>query len=386
MEKVAIVKGRKSPNESDVIEMVRRAIDLVGGISSIVKPGDKVVLKPNIVTGKATVGVTTDPRVVKALILMVQEANAREILVAEGAGYGSPTPEAFERSGIKNVAERLGAKVVDVDTDDVVEVAVPGPLILDKILVSKAFWECDAKINVPIMKTHDQMIVTLGMKNMKGVVPKPEKRRFHRIGLAKAIVDLNRAVRTDLTVVDGIVAMEGLGPGLGDPVEMDVVLAGKDVAAVDTIGIMAMGFNPSEIQYLKLAKEVGFGITDRDKIEVVGEPLETTARKFKPPPMDLAPTKGVTVIEKAACSACRGTIRSVFFDLERLGTRDKIQDLTIAVGPLVELSERPKGRPLIMGTCLTKYRNFGRFVVGCPPNNDQMIEAIHELCSIDRPG
>jgi len=385
MEKVAIVKGQSRPNESDVIAMVRRAVGLVGGVESVVRPGDRVVLKPNIVTDKATVGATTDPRVVKALIIMAHEANAREVLVAEGAGYGSPTLEAFERSGIKGVAESLGAKIIDVDTDDRVEVTVPDPLIVDRILVSRAFSESDVRINVPIMKTHDQMTVTLGMKNMKGVVPKPEKRRFHRVGLAKAIVDLNRAVHTNLTVVDGIIAMEGLGPGLGDPVEMDVIMAGKDVAAVDTIGIMAMGFDPDEIPYLKLAREVGFGTTDRDKIEVVGEPLEKIAKKFKPPPMDLVPTKGVKVIEKGACSACRGTIRSVFNDLQRLGTKDKIQDLTIAVGPLVELSERPGGRPLIMGTCLTKYRNLGRFVVGCPPNNDHMIEAIHELCSIDRP-
>ena len=383
MAKVSIVRGPRAPDSNAVLGMVRRAVDLVGGMDSIVSRGDTVALKPNVVTGKLSgPGVTTDPRVVEALIKLSMEAGAGEVLVVEGSGYGSPTSDALELSGTKEVAERNGAVLVDVDRDDVVEVDVPDPLILDKIPVSRCFYEADVRVNVPVMKTHDQMLMTLGMKNMKGVVQKPTKRLFHRIGLAKAIVDLNGAVPLDLTVVDAIHAMEGLGPSFGEIIEMDVVMAGRDVYSLDVVGAQAMGFRPEEVVYLKLAAGLGLLSLDGSGIEVVGEPLESVSRRFKRPPMELAPQEGITIVEKGACSACRGTIRSVFYDLEQMGRMDGVRDLVMLVGPQAELPDDLEQTPIIMGICLQHLRDEGRFVVGCPPNNDKMIEAIREMTGI----
>jgi len=363
--------------------MVRRAVDLVGGMDSIVSRGDTVALKPNVVTGKLSgPGVTTDPRVVEALIKLSMEAGAGEVLVVEGSGYGSPTSDALELSGTKEVAERNGAVLVDVDRDDVVEVEVPDPLILDKIPVSRRFYEADVRVNVPVMKTHDQMLMTLGMKNMKGVVPKPTKRLFHRIGLAKAIVDLNGAVPLDLTVVDAIHAMEGLGPSFGEIIEMDVVMAGRDVYSLDVVGAQVIGFRPEEVEYIKLAAGLGLISLDGSGIEVVGEPLASVSRSFKRPPMELAPQEGITIVEKGACSACRGTIRSVFYDLEQMGKMGDVRDLVMLVGPQAELPDDLDQTPIIMGICLQHLRDEGRYVVGCPPNNDKMIEAIREMTGI----
>jgi len=381
MPKVSIVKGPRQPDAVAILGMVRRAVDLVGGMADI-EEGCTVALKPNIVTGRLSGrGVTTDPRVIKALIRLALEAGAGEVLVVEGSGYGAPTAEAFELSGIREAAERGGAEVVDVDADDLVAVDVPDPLILSRVSVSRRFYEADVRVNVPVMKTHDQMLMTLGMKNMKGVIPKPQKRLFHRVGLAKAIVDLNKAVPVDLTVVDAIHAMEGLGPSFGDVVEMDIVMAGTDVYSLDVVGARVMGFSPDEIEYLKLAAEQGLVSLDGSGIEVVGEPIDAVARSFKRPPMDLAPQEGVTIIEKGACSACRGTIRSVFYDLEQMGLLGEIRGLVIVVGPQAEPPEGLGRRPLIMGTCLRHLEKAGRYVLGCPPNNDKMIEAIKELSS-----
>ncbi|MBS7631189.1 DUF362 domain-containing protein [Candidatus Bathyarchaeota archaeon] len=381
MHRVSIVRGGRAPSPASVESMVRDSIELLGGIKDFIKPGDTVALKPNVVTGRLSGrGVTTDPEVLKALIRLSYEGGAGKVFVVEGSGYGSPTMEALELSGVKDAAEACGARVVDVDSDDLVEVKVPNPLILDKIPVSKTFLESDVKINVPVMKTHDQMLMTLGMKNMKGIIPKPQKRLFHRIGLAKAIVDLNKAVPLDLTVVDAIYAMEGLGPSFGDIVEMSLILASRDVYSLDVIGSKVMGFDPEEVEYLKLASEQGLVKLDGSDIEVVGEPVERVARVFKKPPMDLAPQEGVRIIEKGACSACRGTIRSVFYDLEQIGLMKDIRDLTIIVGPQAGLPKDLDKTPLIMGTCLKHLENKGCYVIGCPPNNDQMIKAIRELC------
>lgn len=383
MPKVSIVKGPREPDAEAVLGMVRRAMDLVGGIDSIVAKGDAVALKPNVVTGKLSGrGVTTDPRIVEALLKLAFEGGAGEVLIVEGSGYGTPTSEALELSGMTEVAERNGASVIDVDEDEVVEVEVPDPLILDKIPVSRSFYEADVRVNVPVMKTHDQMLMTLGMKNMKGVIQKPSKRLFHRIGLAKAIVDLNRAVPLGLTVVDAINAMEGLGPSFGEIVEMDIVMASNDVYSLDVIGAQVMGFAPKEVEYLKLAAEKGLVSLDGAGIEVVGEPVASVAHGFKRPPMELSPQEGITIIEKGACSACRGTIRSVFFDLEQMGKMDEVRDLVMLVGPQAELPENLDQTPLIMGICLQHLKDEGRYVVGCPPNNDKMREAIQELTDI----
>jgi len=381
MSKVSIFKGPASPDSAAIIGMVRNAVNLVGGMDGIVEQGDTVALKPNIVTGRFSGrGVTTDPRVVEALIKLAFETGAGEVIVVEGSGYGSPTEEAFVLSGMRDVAERNGAEVVNVDVDDLVEVEVPDPLILGRVSVSRRFWEADVRVNTPVMKTHDQMLMTLGMKNLKGVVPKPQKRLFHRVGLAKAIVDLNKAVSLDLSVVDAVHAMEGLGPSFGDIVEMDIVMASTDVYGLDVVGAWVMGFSPEEVEYLKLASEQGLVSLDGSGIEVVGEPVSAVARSFKRPPMDLAPMEGVTIIEKGACSACRGTIRSVFFDLEQMGRLAEVRDLVIVVGPQAELPEGLQQKPLIMGTCLGRLAGEGRYVLGCPPNNDKMIEAVHHIC------
>ncbi|GAG47653.1 unnamed protein product, partial [marine sediment metagenome] len=101
MPKVSIVKGRESPDSAEILEMVRKAVDLLGGMADIVKEGDTVALKPNILTGKLSgPGVTTDPRVIEALIKLAFEAGAGRVQVVEGAGYGAPTSEALEMAGM----------------------------------------------------------------------------------------------------------------------------------------------------------------------------------------------------------------------------------------------------------------------------------------------
>ena len=383
MPKVSIVKC-ESPGPAEVLGMVRRALDLLGGVTDMVGEGDTVALKPNVLTGKLSgPGVTTDPRVVEALTKLAFEAGAGRVLIVEGSGYGAPTSEALEMAGMKEVAERNGAELVDVDLDEVVEVEVPRPLILEKIPVSRSFYEADVRVNLPVMKTHDQLIMTLGMKNMKGVIQKPTKRLFHRIGLAKAVVDLNKAVPLDLTVVDAIHAMEGLGPSFGRVFEMDVVMAGRDVYSLDVVGARVMGIPPAEIEYLKAAAGQGLVDLDGSGTEVVGEPVGAVSRKFEWPPMELSPQEGITIVEAGACSACRGTIRSVFHDFEQMGKMDEIRDLVMLVGPQAELPEDLEQRPLIMGVCLQHLRDEGRYVVGCPPNNDKMREAIMELTNAE---
>jgi uncharacterized protein (DUF362 family) len=382
MGKVSIVKNAKAPRDSDILKLVKKAIDLVGGLESVVKKGDVVALKPNVVTGGVSKpGIITDKRIVEAMIRLCRDAGASKVLVVEGSGYFTSTATALETSGIKAVAEAQGAEVVDVDRDKLVEIPVPRPLIIDKIPVSKAFMDADVRINLPIMKTHDQLLVTLGVKNLKGVIPKPWKRNFHKIGVVKAVVDLSRVVPVDLTVLDAINAMEGLGPSFGDIVPLNTVMASKDIWSLDLAASRVMGFEIEELDYLK--EGLRLGLYDPEKLEVVGEPIEAIARKFKRPPTDLEFGEGITVVSDGACSACRGTIHSVLYDLEQAKLMGEIRDLTIVVGANAKVPKGLKCTPVVMGTCLKAQEKEGIYVVGCPPNNDGMLAAIKKVCKLE---
>jgi uncharacterized protein (DUF362 family) len=360
---VSLVKAKKTPDDLGVSKLVHESINLVGGIEDVVGKGDIVALKPNIVTGRVSKpGVLTDKRVVEAVAKICIEAGAKKVKIVEGSGYFTPTDVAFEKSGYNELAKRIGVEIVDVDRDELVELDVPNSLIVNKIPVSKSFMEADVRINLPVMKTHDQLLVTLGVKNLKGVVPKPWKRNFHRIGVVKAIIDLSKVVPLDLTILDAINAMEGLGPSFGDIVPLNLIIASKDLWSLDVVASQVMGFKLEELDYLVEAKK--HSLFDTKKVTTVGSSIESVERSFKRPPTDLEFGPGISVVSGDACSACRGTIHSVVYDLEQLKLMGEIRDLYIVVGPNAKIPKGLKKTPIIMGTCLKGQEEQGCYVVG----------------------
>jgi Ni,Fe-hydrogenase III small subunit len=232
------------------------------------------------------------------------------------------------------------------------------------------------------MKTHDQLEVTLGVKNLKGILPKYLKRDFHKIGVVKGILDLNKAVTANLTVLDAIVAMEGLGPSFGPKVELNTVIASTNVYALDIVASKIMGFEPKELDYLVEAQNAGL-INLNLPMEVVGEPISSYRYIFERPPTGTEFAKGVTVITSGACSACHGTIHSVFYDLEQMQKMGEIRDLVIIVGNKAEKPENLHNKPVFMGVCQEQNSDLGCYVQGCPPNNDKLLAAIREVCMIE---
>lgn len=384
MSKVSVVRSKGKPSHKEVYDLVKESIDLLGGIEEFVKKGDTVALKPNIVTGRVErLGVTTDPRVVAAVIKLCKEAGASKMQVVEGAEYASKTDEAFVNSGIKEVIDELGAEMVDVDRNELVKLKVPEPLLLEEVEVSKEFMDADVRINIPVMKTHDQLDVTLGVKNLKGIIPKRDKSMFHKVGVVKGILDLNKAVTVDLTVLDCIVAMEGLGPALGPKVELNTIISSGNIFALDRVASRIMGFDESELDYLVHAAEAGLVDLDEEPV-VVGEPVESFTYKFERAPTGLNFAEGVQVITKGACSACHGTIHSVFYDLEQKGKMGDIKDLTIVVGTHAEVPDGLKNKPVILGICQDRNKEKGCYAQGCPPNNILLVNAIYEALNLNR--
>jgi uncharacterized protein (DUF362 family)/Pyruvate/2-oxoacid:ferredoxin oxidoreductase delta subunit len=278
--KVAIVKVPNINDEESICRSVRKAINLVDGIHNVVKCGDVVIIKPNFFGPRSSLhGATTSLTVIREVVNEVIECMA-EPIIAEGPFRFYNADLVFDMLGVRRFAQELGIKLVNLNKEVSVEVEVPSGKALKRIKVPKLVLNSDVLINVPKMKTHHLTTVTLGMKNLKGVLPGAEKQQSHIHGIHQSIVDINKVIKPDLTVVDGIVAMEGMGPTFGDPVELGLIVAGRNVIDVDRVCCEVMGIDPFHVEHLRIALEEGLG---SNNFEVVGESINSVRRRFRVP-------------------------------------------------------------------------------------------------------
>jgi len=269
--RVAIVKG-VSPVETTV-----KALEMLGSdVDSALSGKKPVLIKPNYINSRhPSTGITTDSRVVEGIVKFLRERRIENIIVGEGSGFGD-TFQAFKVAGVDAVAERWNVKLVDLNKDEFVEVNPPDALSLKKVKVAKTALESTI-ISVPKLKPHRQTTVTLSLKNMMGVLA--SKGSMHMGSLSKNIVDLASVLKPSLAVIDGIIASEGHETS-GNPVEMNLVIAGTDPVAVDAVGATVMGIEPTEIKHLVLAEKKGLGTCNLNEITILGENIEKVKRKF----------------------------------------------------------------------------------------------------------
>lgn len=384
---VSIVKRRGRTVEA----AVREAVELAGGLGKIVKRRSRVLVKPNLVRpSESGAGVTTDCRVTEAVTRLVLEERPARVVIGEGSAYGydyasarTDTLEAFKLSGTRDVAERLGVDLIDLNRDAVIEVEIPNHYVMDKVKIAKTAFESDVIISLPVLKVHSRTIVTLSLKNMKGVMPSMEKKKTHRLGLERAIIDLNTVVKPDFTVVDGLVGLGGLW-SKEDSENMNIILASQDPVAADSVGAKVMGFEPSKILKLELASEKGLGISDLQQIEVLGEQIASVAKRFLDPQKALAERyPGVLLFDEKACSACEGELQSPLFYIRSAGCVDALNGLVVLMGVQKDVPTVPD-KTVVMGRCVKEFKDRGFYVAGCPPRGWALTEAICEACGIDK--
>ena len=376
---VAIVKTAKRPDVPDVGEAVRRAVGLAGGLNGLASEGDLVLIKPNLVAvpSSADAGACTRSSVCKALADLVAELGARPV-IAESSARGVDTEEVMAVMGY-DLLRQQGYKVVDLKKTETVNVTVTGGRVLEKVSAFELAMEADAIISVPVMKTHDQTDVTLSLKNLKGLVTDAEKRRIHQLGLFEGVCDLNLLLRPAFAVVDAITGQEGLGPVYGLPVEMGLILAGRDLVAVDATASRIMGFNPQDIRLLRMAAERGIGVLAVDEIEVVGEKVENVQRRFmRMEEDDRIQVEEVQVIHaEGSCTGCRNGVLSSLFDMIQAGTIGRAHGMMIVTGGAVPPAGMTGEEVVPVGVCCPEWLKASpRYVKGCPPNNVDIVEAI----------
>ncbi len=269
--RVAVVKGERGH------EPVFKALDLVEYKHALGDCG-RVLIKVNFITDKTwETGATTDPMVVEAIILKLRDLSP-EVYVVESDATITNADKAFESTGMKEMCQRYDVECLNLrHVKDRVKIAIPDGEALQSIKVPRIVTE-SAIINVAKLKTHMSTKVTLGMKNLFGLLPDKFKGKYHMKGISKVIVDINRVLKPALTVIDGFKGMEGRGPTGGIPVKMDLIIAGKDVVATDAIACRIMGFEPMEITHIRKAFEKGLG--NVDDIEILGSRIDDVKRVF----------------------------------------------------------------------------------------------------------
>jgi uncharacterized protein (DUF362 family)/NAD-dependent dihydropyrimidine dehydrogenase PreA subunit len=268
---------------------VKKSIDLLGGIESIVKPQDKVLLKVNLLLpAKPEAAITTHPKIVEAMIKLVKSAGGVP-WVGDSSGGRGKTQEAFELSGITAVCKKHDAKIINFDTSKVHKMEIPKGKILKELYVASALFEADVVVCMPKLKTHALTLYTGAIKNMYGTVPGGKKALIHAITssdsekFAESLVDIFSKVPLHLSLMDGIVGMEGIGPNHGKPKKSNVLLAGCGALELDAVSSTIMGFEPKDIPTLRIAQERELGTIDLNKISILGENLENVKIDFKRP-------------------------------------------------------------------------------------------------------
>lgn len=329
----------------------------------------------------------THPEVVAAAIDAFREAGA-DVAVGESPITGVAALEALEISGITAVAEGRDCPLIDMDVRKHEAVDIPDGVAIKSLKVCKEITEFDIIVSIPVMKMHMHTGVTLSVKNMKGCLWRRSKVELHMLPklegyeekpLDIAIADMSSVLRPHLSIIDGTIGMEGLGPSAGNPKPLGVVLVGVDAFAVDSLACGLMGVSAHDINHLRIGAERGYGVIDLDQIDVHPQNWADVRDPFTPSPDKLSiEFAGFNILDEQSCSACQSTLlmflRKYGKQLREAMPDDK--DITIAIGK--GHKELPPGT-LCVGNCTAKHRNSCVFVSGCPPVASEILAMFNLL-------
>jgi uncharacterized protein (DUF362 family)/Pyruvate/2-oxoacid:ferredoxin oxidoreductase delta subunit len=287
MEKVVLL--RCNEYDVDLIEKnLREGFNLLGGESflrKLIPYNSKVLLKPNMLSIEAKGSpVVTHYAVFEAVIRIIKDYT-EYISFGDSPGFGD-SRKAAQKMGLMEVAERYGVEFDEFV--DSVHVKLDDSILCKSWNVAKAPYEADVVITLPKLKTHAMAYFTGAIKNQFGCIPGTQKATWHTRmpdanNFCKMLLDLNTVVRTNFAILDGIVAMEGNGPKNGEPHNMNTLIMGESVSAVDSVAVRLIGYdNPLDIPALKEAYDSKWGAVLSEDIEVLGEAMESLkAKNFK---------------------------------------------------------------------------------------------------------
>lgn len=278
--RVYIIKRKAEESNIEVVIRTLKEIPLNNYINN---SESSILINPNWVCSdhSDTGNVTSTETLEGIIIYLINEAmiNPEKIIVADGGELPSSSYEIVLKNNNVSKLEDYGIEVRDLNSDTMIEnVKVSGPLALKTVNIAKTAMDASCIISVPSLKTHSMAETTLSMKNMMGtILPKG----IMHSSLHKKIADLTSVLREKMKfqIIDGIIGSNGFELG-GSPVKMDLIIAGEDPVAVDTIGSKIIGYDQNTVKYLTYAEKKGLGTADLDNIEIIGKQIEEVYHKF----------------------------------------------------------------------------------------------------------
>lgn len=350
--------------------------------------GKRILIKPNV--GRIAPpdsGYNTHPEAVAAIIETLNKLGVEKIAVGESPIVGVDVYEAFKRAGFTEMTARYGVELIDFNSKPPITKNIPHPRIITETKICQQVYDFDVLISVPVTKTHMHTGVTLGIKNLKGCLYRHEKVRYHQLEylhktypektLDSAISDLATILTPDMTVVDGFLGMQGLGPSGGEPIQSNFAVASFNPMGADVIACKLMGLNAEEVPHLRIISERNKMSILLNDYEVVSDsPLEDYVCAYQKPPTKISVQfPGIEVQDVDSCSSCLSTLMMF---LKRFG-EDMSQyalcdgKFHIAIGKGLE---KAMDGTVFVGNCTRHMKNKGIHVKGCPPVATRIYEAI----------
>ena len=399
---VAVVKYEK-PYES-----LEKAVNLVGGLGDI-SSGARVVIKPNFPVWHEGVefpkyGVFTTARLLEDTVRLLKEHGISNITLVEGVINIDNRSESMLQLAARGMrydilTERYGLKIVDAMDGSFARVSA-GDVTLS---VNVDILAADYVINMPVLKTHAQAVVSLGMKNLKGVLNMASRKKCHNTDhnrdLDYHIAKLPEMLPPMLTIIDGIYTLERGPVYTGRAHRSNIIVASKDIVSADKVGATLLGFTPQSIPYLVLAARDKGRPADLSDVHISGNVDPETALKphkwdieqnesgTMPLFLERAGVRGITYrkVDNTMCTYCSAFIYHVIMGILMAKNKDKpFDDIEILHGK-VHQPTRGHKHTLLVGQCQVNKNGKNRLInhcvkiKGCPPHKDALPGAYEEL-------
>lgn len=396
---VSIVKYDKP------LESVRKVIDLIHGFDNIPSKDSKVFIKPNIVYWNKDCffpkwGVITTTRVVEDVITLLNERGVNDITICEGIITEDPSDKetakvAFEELGYNKLAERFGVKVYNVFERPFEKVELAEGV---SIKMNADLYKADYLIDLPVLKTHAQCVVSLGIKNLKGLLSMPSRKKFHSADLEKTldynVAQLANKIPPSLTLIDGLYSLER-GPAIdGKAHKSNILVASNDILSADLVGANLLGIDASAVPHLvQAAKDRNRPHTLSD-IDILGEKIEDLAKPHEwdyayanddtlPLPFEKAGISGIKYhkYDTTLCTYCSFYTGVLLMAIKNAWKGKPFDNIEVLLGKRMEPTEG-NNKTILVGQCQYNknkdHPNIKELIAikGCPPSKEEIQTAL----------
>jgi uncharacterized protein (DUF362 family) len=398
--KVAIVRYDKP------LESVKKLVDLAGGLDHLPKRA-KVFVKPNIVFWTRLApfpkwGVITTSRVVNDVIVLLKDRGIDDITIGEGTVVQDPkdyktAAHAFETLGYSSLEKSYGIKCISIFERPFEKVDLGGGV---ELAFNTDILHSDFVVNIPVMKTHAQAVVSLGIKNLKGMIDISSRKKCHSADPEKdlhyMISKLANKIPPSLTILDGIYTNER-GPSFDGRIRRsNILVASKDVLSADKVGAKILGYELTEVPHLAHAAKEMCRTLDLSDVQVVGEKIEDVAMRLEhtfsynetntlPLPLEKLGIKGLTYpkYDLSICTYCSALTGGVLTAVANAWKGEAWDDVEILTGKIMKPTPGRK-HTILLGKCMYEANKENPdikdmiAVKTCPPTPEAVVKALHQ--------